>query len=80
MKYKYTPNCERYATKRSIIQKLFGYCPWCKRWFQWPITTERRHTQYFDPKSNYLTACMQCHEEDNAYYDELWKDYYASRL
>lgn len=80
MKFKYTPNYKLYAAKRSMMQKLFGYCPCCNRWFKWPITVARRHTEYCDEASNYLTACDECHEEDNAYFDELWRDYNASRL
>lgn len=71
-KVKYTSNKKRYATKRTFIQKLFGYCPYCGNFFQWPITTTRRYTEYDDPKDNYLTACPDCHDRDDIENDELW--------
>lgn len=80
MKCKYIPNVKLYRAKLPWWKWLLGYCPCCDRYFKWPVTTERRRTQYNDPKSNYMTACSECHEEDDTYYDELWKDYYASRL
>lgn len=71
---------KKYRAKRSLLKVLLGYCPCCGRYFRWPITVARRHTQYCEESNNYMTACVECHEEDNAYYDELWRDYYASRL
>ena len=69
-----------YRTKLPWWKWLLGYCTCCDRYLRWPITTERRHTQYCDTKNNYLTACKECHYEDDAYYDELWKEYNAERL
>ena len=80
MQFEIDANIKRYATKRSLIKKMLGYCPCCEQWFKWPVTTERRHTQYCEESNNYLTACPDCQYEDDAYFDELWKDYYASRL
>lgn len=71
---------KQYREKRSLCKVLFGYCPCCDRYFRWPVTTTRRHTAYCEEANNYMTSCRECHEEDNAYYDELWKDYYAGRL
>ena len=65
--------------KRNFIQKLFGYCPYCGRWLR-RITRERRITDYMDDESNWLTACEECHEEDDAYWEERWAEYNASRL
>lgn len=71
---------KQYREKRSLWKILFGYCPCCDRYFRWPITTERRLTQYCDAKNNYMTACKECHKEDYDYYAELWKEYNAGRL
>lgn len=69
---------KKYTTKRTLWQIIFGYCPWCERWFRWSVKTERRHTQYCEESSNWLTACKECREEDDAYYDDLWDQYYSS--
>lgn len=71
---------KKYRTKLSWWKWLLGYCPYCDHYFQWPITTTRRHTQYCEEANNYLTACKKCHYEDDAYYDELWREYNAGRL
>lgn len=71
---------KQYREKRSWWKALLGYCPCCGRYFRWRITVERRLTQYYDNKQNYMTACKECHDEDNAYYEELWKEYNAGRL
>ena len=71
---------KQYREKRSLWKVLLGYCPCCGLYFTWPVTTERRHTQYCDEANNYMTSCKECHEEDNAYFDELWREYNAGRL
>ena len=80
MKCKFVSNAKLYRVKRPWWKALLGYCPWCGRYFRWPITTERRLTEYCEIKSNYMTACKECHDEDNAYFDELWKEYNSGRL
>jgi hypothetical protein len=71
---------KKYRAKRSLWKVLFGYCPCCGLYFNWPVTTKRRHTQYCDEANNYMTSCKECHHEDDAYYDELWREYNAGRL
>lgn len=71
---------KQYRTKLPWWKWLLGYCPWCGHYFRWPVTVRPRHTQYCDEKSNYMTSCRECHEEDNAYFDELWREYNAGRL
>lgn len=65
--------------KRHWLQKFLGYCPCCGRWFQ-DVTSQRRLTEYENEESNYLMACKECHEEDDAYWEERWAEYNASRL
>lgn len=71
---------KQYRTKLPWWKWLLGYCPCCDRYFRWPVMTARRHTQYCDESNNYMTSCRECHEEDNAYFDELWREYNAGRL
>ena len=37
-------------------------------------------TQYEHDESNYLTACAECQDEDDAYWEERWAEYNAMRL
>jgi hypothetical protein len=71
---------KQYREKRPWWKVILGYCPYCGRYFKWRITTERRLTQYCDEKQNYMTACKECHADDNDYYEELWREYNAGRL
>ena len=75
---KYRVTEKRHQTHRNIFQKLLGYCPCCERYFRWRITTQRRNTQYVEESANWLTACKDCHNEDDAYFDDLWQSYYSS--
>ena len=74
----YRKAAKKYEQHRNIFKKLFGYCPCCDRYFKYQIKTMRRNTQYCDEASNWLTACKDCHEEDEAYFDDLWNQYYSS--
>jgi hypothetical protein len=76
----YLAAAKRYQTHRNIFQKLFGYCPQCGRYLRWSVKTTRRHTQYCEEASNWLTACKECQIEDDAYFDDLWNQYYSSIL
>ena len=71
-------SAKKYEQHRNILQKLSGYCPQCGRYFRYPVTVQRRNTQYCDEASNWLTACKDCHEEDDAYFDDLRNQYYSS--
>ncbi len=74
----YRTTAKRYQTHRNIFKKLFGYCPCCERYFRYFVKTSRRNTQYCDEASNWLTACKECHKEDDAYFNDLWQSYYSS--
>lgn len=63
----------------NFIKKIFGYCPWCGRWFKYP-KRRRKSTQYNDEESNYVTCCIDCFEEIEEYWAERWNDYMATRL
>ena len=74
----YKAAAKKYKTRRSFIKVLLGYCPHCGRYFRYPVTTERRNSQYVDEAVNWLTACDECHFEDNLYFEDLWNTYYSS--
>lgn len=70
---------------RTPFEKIIGYCDNCPYGrdkgclFKYPKTV-RLNTMYADEKSNYFTGCDVMIEEINKHYDELWDDYYYSRL
>lgn len=74
----YKKDKKKYATKRTLWQIIFGYCPWCERYFRYSIKTVRRNTSYIDDATNWITACKECREDDYEYCAELWNDYYSS--
>ena len=69
---------KKYRRHRSLVEKLFGYCPCCERWFRYSVKTKRRASAYCEEAKNWLTACKECHEEDDAYFADLWDQYYSS--
>lgn len=71
---------KKYRTKRNWFQVLFGYCPWCCRYFRYGVRTRRRNTAYYDEENNYITACAECRDEDWAYFKERWDEYNSMRL
>ena len=44
------------------------------------VKMHRRNTQFYEDDLNYLIACDSCIQQDNEYYQELWDEYYYSRL
>lgn len=75
---KYKAAQKKYQRRRTIFEKLLGYCPCCERYFRWPVKTRRRATQYVNEADNWLTACNSCQEEDDVYFNDLWEQYYGS--
>lgn len=64
---------------RTLIQKVFGYCPSCGKWLR-TVRTCRQNTSYADDEKNFFTGCKPCEEENDRYWDEMWADYYRSCL
>lgn len=51
-------------------------CDCCKlRPGQW----RRQNTQYTDDRSNWVFLCEGCNRENEAYWDDMWAEYYSSR-
>lgn len=67
---------------RTPFEKIIGYCNNCSEGrclFVYPKTV-RLNTMNKDEKSNYFTGCDLLIENIYDYYDELWEDYYSSRI
>lgn len=86
----YTKECRRKTrrTKLKLILKRPKYfllailtqrCPVCHTWFSHPFIS-RMNTAYAEDELNWNCMCKKCWAEDDAYWDELWKDYYNSCL
>lgn len=64
--------------RRTLPQKLFGFCPSCGRWFR-RVKTIRQNSAYLDDSLNFFTGCKRCHEDNDAYWDEMWAEYGGPR-
>lgn len=62
-----------------LLKNPLGYCGCCQRYFVYP-NRYHRNTAYVKVECNYGYLCKDCQEEEHAYYQELWDDYWASRL
>lgn len=71
---------QKYKQPRTIFQIIFGYCPCCERYFRACVKTQRRASAYCEESDNWLTACKVCHEQDDAYFDDLWDQFYSGLL
>jgi hypothetical protein len=68
----------------AALRKLPGYvctgtleCDRCRRKL---ATRNRQRTSYVDGESNWATLCPDCQEEADEYWEEMWKEYYSSRM
>ena len=69
----------RSTDKRNWFQKLFGYCPHCRKWFR-RVRTARQNTAYVEDSLNFFTGCRVCEEENARHWDEMWKELNGTRL
>ena len=69
---------KKYSTPRNLIEKLLGYCPCCEKYFRFSTKTKRRSSAYVEEADNWLTACKECQDMDDAYFADLWDQYYSS--
>lgn len=49
-------------------------CPCCSR--SGLVARRRLNTQYAEEEQNWMTACLECHDETIAHYNDMWSDYY----
>lgn len=68
--------CHRPYMIKSILSTR---CPHCGRWFSFPIISQQR-TEYQDKYANYFCGCKYCREENSNYWNDMWEEYYSSRL
>lgn len=62
----------------KVANKIFGYCHE-HGWFMYPKKF-RMNTAYVKEEANYSFGCKYCQKESFEYYQELWDNYYSSRL
>lgn len=43
-------------------------------------TRARQRTAYVDDARNWVTLCKRCHKENDAYWDDMWAEYYRGVL
>lgn len=43
-------------------------------------TYQRRNTNYVNDESNFVTLCPDCMEASEAYWAEMWQEYWSSDL
>lgn len=58
-------------TVEAVVQ-----CPHCRRTVR-GIKRRRRNTRYVDDERNFVTTCLRCFHEEEAYWAERWAEYYA---
>ena len=51
----------------------------CARCQLRPGEWRRQNTQYHDDRSNWVFLCESCNRENEAYWDDMWAEYYSSR-
>ena len=44
------------------------------------VVAYRQKTFYTDSESNYVALCPKCKEENDYFWEEQWKEYYAGCL
>ena len=64
---------------KKIIEKIFGKCGRCESWFVYP-KKRRTNTAYENDALNFTVECKMCYEHTEAYWEEMWKDYYNKLL
>lgn len=62
-----------------LFQKAIGFCPYHGTCFNYP-KRYRRNTAYYKDEMNWGYAAKCCIEEENAMYEEMWRDYYSGIL
>lgn len=59
---------------RKFFERIFGFCPYCHRWFQYSTKRRRQSTAYIHEEDNYIVCCDDCFEEVEAYWKERWDE------
>lgn len=49
--------------KRTLFEKIFGYCRACDRWFCPGVRRRPFNAEYADEGCNHITVCRECYDE-----------------
>ncbi len=72
---------KRYVNRTVTPKKLKKQtCPCCGDTESLTVERRRTNTAYHDDTKNWETSCIHCFKEHWGMMQELWDDYYASRL
>lgn len=61
----------------KILKRFFTPCVHCGNYGAERV---RLNTAYVDDRLNWMELCDACDKEQHEYYQEMWEDYYGSRL
>jgi hypothetical protein len=53
-----------------------GICPYCFR-HTMSIACRPTRTMYYEPDRNYEVSCVDCYEEHDEVWRDMWQEYYA---
>lgn len=72
---------------RRLLRPLLAFVVWlgsfrkrCQRCACRGAVTYRQRTRYTRDEDNIVTLCPSCQEENDAYWDDMWSDYYSGLL
>ncbi len=52
-------------------------CDCCER-EQETVERRRENTAYIDKEQNYIVCCLDCYDERQEMWKDMWEEYYAS--
>jgi hypothetical protein len=72
-------NKKRFKAKRTFVQKLFGYCPKCRKWFQFGVACRRLPLCYHapTPEERYRTSCKKCYTKESDFWVQKWQAFWS---
>jgi len=70
------PNDTDHLVEKSGSGECTGVSHPCGKPAHW----RRQHTAYADDNSNWVMLCDECHIENEANWDDMWRDYYGGLL
>ena len=57
-----------------------SFCPQCRKPNDGSVEIRIQNTAYVEEIDNWATCCEDCQEENDDHWDEMWQEYYRSRL
>lgn len=72
---------------KKLLKPLCSFVAWvrsfrkrCQRCNCRGAVTYRQRTNYTTESENIVTLCPVCRKENDAYWDDMWLDYYSGLL